>query len=129
MQKPSHRGTALRIIPLLPVKERMELFEELVELASFGHSDISLCRDIIVNLPKEFLLSYIENTAEKLLAIGTDEEYRRLLELYILIDENLTRKLALRALENDVEDIREAGEDFIESLNINYYSQESQSIS
>ena len=47
-----------------------------------------------------------------MLADGTDEEYRRLLELYINIDDHLTEKLVKRALQHEDEDIREAGEDF-----------------
>jgi hypothetical protein len=44
------------------------------------------------------------------------EEYRRLLELYLLLDEELTRKLAQRALANSDPEVIEAGQDFIELL-------------
>ena len=50
--------------------------------------------------------------AEPLLQDGTDEEYRRLLELYIDIDRELTQRLAGRALQHDEPDIHEVGEDF-----------------
>jgi hypothetical protein len=44
------------------------------------------------------------------------EEYRRLLELYIQIDTDITKRLALRASLSNIEDIREAGEDFLALL-------------
>ena len=47
---------------------------------------------------------------------GDMEEYRRYLELYLLLDEELTRKLAHRALAHSDPDVIEAGQDFIEIL-------------
>jgi hypothetical protein len=44
---------------------------------------------------------------------GTYDEYRRFLELYIEIDTELTKKLAMRAIQSPDFDIREAGEDFL----------------
>ena len=117
LQNPRERGTALRLFFYLTLPERQSLFDELVELANVSHSDIELCREAILSLPKTWLLVNIENSAEGLLADGTDEEYRRLLELYINIDKNLTEKLVKRALQHEDADIREAGEDFQKYLN------------
>jgi hypothetical protein len=116
LQNPGERGTALRLFFYLSLPERQILLDELVELASVGHSDIELCREAILSLPKTWLLANIEKSAEGLLADGTDEEYRRLLELYIKIDDRLTEKLVKRALQHEDADIREAGEDFQEYL-------------
>jgi len=44
------------------------------------------------------VLERIEATTEPYLIDGGLEEYRRFLELYLLLDEELTRKLAQRAL-------------------------------
>lgn len=112
LQNPAERGTALRLLFDLPLPERQSLLDELVDLASVSHSDIELCRKAILSLPKTWLLANIENRAEGLLADGTDEEYRRLLELYINIDDRLTEKLVKRALQHEDANIREAGEDF-----------------
>lgn len=112
LPNPSERGTALRLIEYLKLEERQSLFDELVDLASVSHSDIELCRKAILSLPKTWLLANIEKSADSLLQDGTDEEYRRLLELYIDIDGELTQRLARRALQHDDPDIREAGEDF-----------------
>ena len=112
LQNPTQRGTALRLIKYLKLEERQSLFDELVDLASVSHSDIELCRKAILSFPQKWLLANIENSAESLLQDGTDEEYRRLLELYIDIDGELTQRLALQALQHDDPDIREAGEDF-----------------
>jgi hypothetical protein len=117
----SHRGTALRLFEWLPVEERQELFDDLINLVGVGHSDITLVRQAILALPQDWVLSKIERRAEPLLQQGTDEEYRRLLELYIDIDLDLTHRLATRALQNDDPDIREAGEDAISWLHDRHY--------
>ena len=99
------------------IEERQSLLEALVDLASVAHSDIELVRQAILSLPKTWLLENLEKSAELLLKNGTDEEYRRLLELYFEIDNSLTERLAKRALQHDDPDIREAGEDFQNYLN------------
>ncbi|MFB2977093.1 hypothetical protein [Microseira sp. BLCC-F43] len=117
LHKPNERGTALRLIEYLKIEERQSLLKDLVDLASVSHSDIELVRQAILSLPKTWLLDNIEKSAEPLLKNGTDEEYRRLLELYIQIDRDLTERLAKRALQHEDPDIREAGEDFQNYLN------------
>lgn len=112
LHNPAERGTALRLIEYLKLEERQSLFDDLVDLASVSHSNIELCRKAILSFPKPWLRANIEKSAEPLLQDGTDEEYRRLLELYIDIDRELTQSLAIRALQHDDLDIREAGEDF-----------------
>ena len=112
LENPAERGTALRLIEYLTIEERQSILSELVDLASVGHSDIEPCRQAILSLPKNWLLAHIENMAEPLLQDGTDEEYRRLLELYVQLDWELAQRLAKRALKHEDSDIREAGEDF-----------------
>jgi hypothetical protein len=111
LQNPSERGTALRLLEYLDVEERQILFNDLVDLASVSHSDIALVRQVILSLPKDWLLANIEASAEPLLENGTYEEYRRLLELYIDVDRYVGRRLVNRALEHEDPDIREVGED------------------
>ncbi|KYC39870.1 hypothetical protein WA1_28285 [Scytonema hofmannii PCC 7110] len=112
LQNPTERGTALEILNYLTLEERQSLFDELIKLASVGHSDIELVRSAILAFDKIWLLDNIENHAESLLKNGTDEEYRRLLELYIQIDDELTQRLVMKALQQNDSEIQEAGGDF-----------------
>lgn len=110
------RGTALRLLLILPMEERLLLFDELVEMASHGHSDIELVREAILSLPREWVIANIESRAEPWLQAGEDE-YRRYLELYYDLDKELTLRLAQQALRQPDPETREAGEDFLERLN------------
>ncbi|MUG93146.1 hypothetical protein F7734_12170 [Scytonema sp. UIC 10036] len=112
LQNPTERGAALQILNYLTLEERQSLFDELIKLASVGHSDIELVHSAILSFDKIWLLDNIENHAESLLKKGTDEEYRRLLELYIQIDDGLTQRLVMKALQQKDPEIQEAGEDF-----------------
>ena len=112
----SQRGTALRVLRLFTVAERQDLFDELVRLASVGHADVALSREAILALPRDWVLANLDAHAEPVLRVGTYEEYRRLLELYVRLDPDLTRRLATRAAAHHDDDIREAGEDFLERL-------------
>lgn len=116
LHSPVERGTALRVLDYLPVEERQSLLDDLVDLASVAHADIALCRQVILSLPKIWLLSNIEKSAEPLLQAGAEEEYRRLLELYVELDKDLAERLARRASQHREPDVQEVGEDFLSYL-------------
>jgi hypothetical protein len=108
--------TALLVIPYLNLTERMRLYGDLIFLASAAHGAIEAIRSHILSLPRDWVLRTIELEAEPYLRDGTYDEYRRFLELYELLDRDLTLKLARRAAANPDPDIREAGEDFLAKL-------------
>jgi hypothetical protein len=112
LHSPAERGTALRLIEYLETEERQLLFGDLVDLASVSHSDIELCRQAILALSKSWLIENIETSTAQILKNGTDEEYRRLLELYVEIDLGLAGRLAKQALQHQDPDICEVGVDF-----------------
>lgn len=116
LHNPTQRGTGLRLLDYLSLEERQQLFPDLLDLASVAHSDIQLCREAILSLPKTWVLEHLESEEKSILKNGTDEEYRRLLELYIQIDEEVTARLIQRALHNEDLDIQEVGEDFLDLL-------------
>ena len=107
------RHTALLVARCLTVEEKKELFPALVFLASFGHGSIQAVRDLILSLPRDWVIERIEREVEPLLQKGDYEEYRRFLELYELLDADMTQRLARRAAANPDPDIREAGEDYL----------------
>lgn len=106
------RTTAIIVAEYLNQEELKEIFNELIFLASFVHGQISVVRKLLLSLPKDWLVQHIELAAENVLIKGTDEEYRRLLELYIQIDDNLVNKLTERALLSIDSNIQEVGQDF-----------------
>jgi hypothetical protein len=106
------RTTAIIIAEYLNNEELKEIFNELIFLASFVHGQIVVVRKLVLSLPKDWLLQHIEPVAENILVNGTDEEYRRLLELYLQIDDNLVNKLIERAQLSSNSNIQEVGQDF-----------------
>ncbi len=105
--------TSFDVISRMRPDELMPLFDLLVEWASTGHGSIQIFRDAILRLPRAWVLARIEEVAEPFLAAGSDDEYRRFLELYEQLDPALTLKLAERAAEHPDEEIREAGQDYL----------------
>jgi hypothetical protein len=112
----SDRNTALYVAAALTLSERMDLFPEWVFLASWTHGAIQAARDVILSLPREWVRARIEREAEPFLRDGTDDEYRRFLELYAVLDRELALTLARRAAVHADPDIRAAGEDFLDKL-------------
>lgn len=107
------RHTAIYMLRSLKQIELQELFDDLMFCVSHGHGAVDAIREVILSLPREWVLARIEAAAEPLLIDATYDEYRRLLELYELLDPVLTQKLAMRAMQHWDPDIREAGEDFL----------------
>lgn len=107
------KHTATWMLRSLRQSELQELFDDLVFQASYAHGEIKAVRDVILSLPREWVISNIESVAEPLLADGTYDEYRRLLELFALLDPLLTKRLAERAAQHSDPDIQEVGHDFL----------------
>lgn len=101
------------ILEYLSIGELQELLEELIMLATYTHWAVQRARTAIQRLPLDWVLARIEATSEPILANGTYDEYRRLLELYRLLDPVLTKRLAERAVAHSDPDIQEAGHDFL----------------
>jgi hypothetical protein len=107
------RSAALRFFSYLTIPEQQQLFPDLVFLASSAHGSIDYVRDLILAMPRDWVLNNIEREAEPHLREGTYDEYRRFLELYGLLDAGMTQRLARRAVAHADPDIREAGEDYL----------------
>jgi hypothetical protein len=69
-------------------------------------------RNGILQLPREWLLTHIEDAAEPLLQTNDPWEWQRLLEVYEMLDAALALRLSERAKEHIDPEIREAGVDF-----------------
>lgn len=110
------RATAMQVFSYLRPDEQLQLFPDLIFLASSAHGSIGVVRDAILTLHREYLQANLEQAAEPYLNAGTYDEYRRFLELYSLIDRDATHRLAERAAAHSDPDIREAGDDFLERL-------------
>src|SRR5215813_9525740 len=109
------RNVALKLAEYLSESEYKQLFDLWVGGASH-HKYVGMYRKFITALPRDWVLERVEAAAEPYLINGDMEEYRRLLELYLLLDEELTRKLAQRTLTHSDPEVIEAGQDFIEIL-------------
>ena len=110
------RGVALRLLLLLDNDMRKAVFDILVNLASVGHSDIQLCRDVIQVMPRKWVLDRIMAVMDSVLRDNPDdyEVYRRYAELLNELDQNLLRQLVERAaLSSDI-DVQEVASDFME---------------
>jgi hypothetical protein len=113
LQSPS-KQTAVYLLRSLRQSELQELFDDLVFQASYSHGSIQAIRDAILSLPRDWVVLRIEDVVEPLILDGTDDEYRRILELYAALDPTLVRRLAQRAANRPDPDIREVGEDFLQ---------------
>ena len=116
---PVQRPSALGVAALLKEEERKQLFPDLLGLASFVSGSMLAARDMVLSLPKEWVLANVEEAAEPLLRDGSYEEYRALFEVYIGLDRSLAEKLAHRAANDSDEDIKEAGQDLLARLKAN----------
>jgi len=107
----------LDTVPTLDPQTRDAVLQYLLELAcqSGNIANISLGRMALLALPRQWVLGTIERTAEALLDWEDDWEYRRLLELYQLLDQTLVHHLVARGLTNSNRAVRETAQEWAES--------------
>lgn len=103
----------LETIPLLGRERQVAVMEWLFALAcqSSNIRNIELGRAAVLALPRDWVVQNIEAFAESLLALGDEWEYRRLCELYYLLDRRLLQRLVDRGRASDNEAIVEAASD------------------
>jgi hypothetical protein len=110
---PRQRRYALEITSQLQPELRKEFLPDLMELASFSGVDMSRAREVILSLPKPWLVASLSSVAAPILQRGSDEEYRRIIELYLLIEPGIARDLARAATAHQSEEVRAVGRDFL----------------
>jgi hypothetical protein len=74
--------------------------------------NIALGREAAAEVPPEWLIPRIETTAERVLNLDDEWEYRRLLELCSSFDDRLRNRLKKRGAASDNIEVREAASDF-----------------
>ena len=106
-----------RILRNLKAVEALQLLPEILYAYCYltSDGDLQQPRDLVLSLPREAVLAKIEEAAEPLLVSSTENEYRRLLELYKQLDVALTQRLAKQALQSGDAEVKEAGEDYLGS--------------
>lgn len=109
---PQERGGALRLLLILGEKEIREHVKSLIRIASVGHSDIALAREVILRLDKDWLLNIIESHVAPVLETGGEEEFRRLAELFKLVDTKLLHKHLEQCAAHPSPEVREIASDF-----------------
>jgi len=109
----------LYIIPTLDLNLQRVVLFYLIELACQSQNDINIQigREALLSLPRQWLLSHIEGVVELINKSEDEWEYRRLLELYWLLDKKLVKRFALQGLKSENPDVVEAAEEFINKLN------------
>ncbi len=82
-----------------------------------GHVHNTLLgRMALLGMPRAWLAQYVERSAEPLLELKDEWEYRRLGEVYEQLDDDLLRRLITRGLISPDAGIQEAAQDFQEWL-------------
>lgn len=87
----------------------------LLELACQAQNirNIELGREALLSLPREWLLERIEMASKPLLELNEEWEYRRLMEIYLSLDNQLARKLVNLGLNSSNHDVNDAATDYL----------------
>ncbi len=112
LKTPSQRGPALRLLEILPEDKIRQHLASLVDLASVGHSDVGLCRSVILRIERDWLVKNIDPHIVEILKNGGEEEFRRIAELYKLLNADLLDTHLKRCAVHVNSDVREIAADF-----------------
>lgn len=112
LSSPTERGPALRVLDILPEQQIRGHLARLARLASVGHSDIALVRSVIAKIDRHWLTQNIEYHVTPNLQTGSEDEFRRIAELYKLLDHALLKTHLARCAAHASEEVREIASDF-----------------
>lgn len=104
----------LHKISELPEAKSSKIINYFLELACKAQNmrNITLGREGIWSLPKNWISDRIERIANDSLDLEDEWEYRRLLEVFKELDIDLLNRLIERGLKSDNAEVVEAAEDF-----------------
>jgi len=113
LQRPSERGTALRLLLTLDPALSAPYFATLVDLASVPYADLDLAQEVVRRVPRSVIDAQLEPEIEKLLARedADAQVYRTLGELARELKPSLLPQIIERARASTDPDIREAADD------------------
>lgn len=114
--RPHQTVTALRMAKFLTIEERQSLLPDLLGIACSYHGQTAFARELVLDLPHEWLINNIEASAERLLQYNSYEEYQGLFQIYMELDLTLAKKLTERAARHSDPDIQDASDHFLEAL-------------
>ena len=114
LDKPAERGAALRVMKILPEPRTRLRIQQLARLASVGHSDIALVREVLTTkLDRRWVVENIDGCVEPILETAEDqEEFRRIAELYQQLDLALLKAHLARCAAHEDEEVQEIAADF-----------------
>jgi hypothetical protein len=113
-----HKGLSadITLTTTLPTETRNAVISYLLELACQSQTalNIEIGRKALLALPKEWLIANIEPIAKPLLLLESEWEYRRLVEVYLLLDRKLACGLIKSGINSKNPTICEAAQDYQE---------------
>ncbi len=118
LRTPDDQLLGITIVWDLSEEERKQCLPELVALAGSQHSPFDQARRLILSLPHRWTIEHVESEVERHLTDGDEDDYRRFLELYSLLDPNLVSRLSQRAIQQPNTAIQEVGEEFTDNKRV-----------
>ncbi len=102
------------IAATLPEEQAMRLLSEMFETGcqAQNHANIMLGRNLAVRLPREWLIARFEEAAAATIDMDDDWEFRRALEIALLLDDGLVKRWARRGLSSPNPEIVEIAETY-----------------
>lgn len=100
----------LHVIKQLPENMKISLLPDIIEIMKNLDGNTKLCQDIVLSMDKEWLKNNIWLYSKH---VFNDQDYQSFgifMYLFNSISEELSKKLAILALESDDEDVREIGQ-------------------
>lgn len=109
---------ALDRVPALPAETQAALLREALEMACTAQNmrNITLGRETLWALPREWLLRNLETAAQSTLNLDDDWEYRRLLEVAWHMDLDLIRRLIQQGIQGDDSGVQATAQECLDCL-------------
>jgi hypothetical protein len=109
------------LAPFLSLEQIVPLTDSLIAIYLESQGWTGQSREILLRLPRRFLIQKMKEQIDVLRQKGTYWEFRRFLELANSVDHELRAEVAEIARNSDDSDIQEAGEDFAEPIDETSY--------
>ncbi len=108
--------TAVALMKRMSTEEQKDLFPELMQLARSAHGPVGAVREIILALPRPWVLSRLDGEVSPILESEEYDDYWMMIELCEPLDPALAVRIARRAALSADAEVSELGLERVERL-------------
>ena len=112
-QSSAHILASFQVLERFTPQALIPFLQDLLSLVAYSQRHINEAAELIIKMPRDWVVANIEKESEQLLSENSYYEYQQIMSLYQDLDQELASRFAQSTLTNPDPDIRDIGKYYL----------------